>query len=161
MPLDSTKSPIGWKWKSINMETYEYTVADSTAFFVKSRSNDINKLVFTKFEGGQTTGKIVFDKSAVSMAGIPGIISRPAELSVFPNPVKDQLNIVLGDKVNGTVQVSVFDLTGRQVFSVNQETSGNTLSLDLPKSALGNGMHLLKVDTGNGVFTSKFMVAKY
>lgn len=158
IPLDSTKSPIGWEWKTYSGGVY--SVADSTAFFEHSRNNDIYKLVFTKFEGS-STGKIVFDKTAVSPSGIP--VAKPglAEVSVYPNPVKDQLNIVLGDEIHGTVHISVFDLTGRQIFSAKQEVSDNILSLRLPESTVCSGLHLLKIETGRGIFTSKFLVIKY
>lgn len=161
LPLDSTKSPVGWEWKSFSMETFTYSVSDSTAFFVRSRNNDIYKLVFTKFEGGQTTGKIVFDKMPVSLSGIPFMKTGQPGVSVYPNPVRDQLNIVLGGEISGKVEVSVFDLTGRQVFSTVQEVSDNMLTLKLPESAVGNGLHLLKVGSGKGVFTTKFLVTKY
>jgi hypothetical protein len=159
-PLDSTKSPIGWEWKSFDMNSFTWTVADSTAFFVHSRNKDIYKLVFTKFEGS-STGKIVFDKMAVSPSGVPGIKSGLAEVSVYPNPVRDQLNIVFGDEIRGTVLVSVFDITGKQVFSSKQEVLDNTFSLKLPESSIESGLHLLKVVTGSGIYTSKFLVAKY
>jgi hypothetical protein len=159
-PLDSAKSPIGWNWKSYIMETNTYLIGDSTAFFVQTRNKDIYKLVFTAYEG-YNSGKIVFDKEAVSFSGIPIVKPDLTEVSVYPNPVKDQLNIILGDEVRGAVTVSVFDLTGRKVYSIKQESSGNILTVKLPESAVCSGMHLLKVDTGKSIFTSKFVVAKY
>jgi hypothetical protein len=156
-PLDSTKSPIGWEWK-----TYDgaYTVADSTAFFVHSRNKDIYKLVFTKFEGG-STGKIVFDKMAVSPSGIPFTKPGKAEISVYPNPVRDHLHIDLGEEVHGKAMVSIFDMTGRQVFSSRLDVDGHTISLAVPGSSFGRGLHLLKIETAKEIFTSKFLVAEY
>jgi hypothetical protein len=159
-PLDSAKSPIGWEWKSFDMNSFTWTVADSTTFFAHSRNKDIYELVFTKYDGS-STGKIVFDKKAASLSGIPGIKPGQAEISVYPNPVKDQLNIVLGDEIRGTVIVSVFDLTGRQVFVSRQEASGNVLSLILPQSTVCSGLHLLKIVTRSGIYTTKFLVSKY
>jgi hypothetical protein len=159
-PLDSTKSPVGWEWKSFDMDKFTWTVADSTTFFIHSWNRDIYKLIFTKFEGS-STGKIIFDKEAVSPSGIFSIKPGQAEISVYPNPVKDQLNIVLGDEIRGTVMVSVFDMTGKLVFNSRQEVSGNTLPLKLPASTVCNGLHLLKVQAGNEIFTSKFLVTNY
>jgi hypothetical protein len=127
---------------------------------VHSRNKDIYKLVFKKFEGN-TTGNIVFDKSAISPSGVPAIKQGMAEVSVYPNPVKDQLNIVFGDGVRGTVLVSAFDMTGRQVFSSKQEVSDKTLTMRLPGSFAGTGLYLLRVETGTGIYTSKFLVTKY
>ena len=159
-PLDSTKSPIGWEWKTFDMNSFSWTVADSTAFFVHSRNKDIFKLAFTKYEGS-STGKIIFDKTAISPSGIPAIKDGQAEVLVYPNPVRNQLNIVLGDQVRGAVRVSVFDMTGKRVFSSEQEASGSTISLRLPETSGCNGLHLLKVEAVNGIYTSKFLVTKY
>ena len=158
-PLDSAKSPIGWNWKSFNMDTFTWTVEDSTVFFVQTRNNDIYKLVFTAFEGS-STGKIGFEKLPVSPAGIPFVNHDLAEVTVYPNPVRDQLNIVMGNEIRGTVLVSVYDLTGRQVFSARQQVTDNVLSVKLPESAISGGLHLLKIDTGKSIFTSKFLVTK-
>lgn len=158
-PLDSTKSPIGWEWKTFDMNSFSWTVGDSTAFFMHSRNKDIFKLAFTKYEGS-STGKIVFDKTAISPSGIPAVRPGQAEVLVYPNPVRNQLNILLGDEVRGPVQVSLFDMTGKRVFSSEQEASGSTLSLRLPATSVCNGLHLLRVETGNGIYTSKFLVTK-
>jgi hypothetical protein len=159
-PLDSAKTPMGWEWKSFDMNSFTWTVADSTAFFVHSRNKDIYKLVFTKYDGS-STGRILFDKMAVSPSGIS--VKKPvkADISVYPNPVTDQLNIVLGDEIHGTVFVSVFDMTGKQVFSTKQEMSDNIFSLKLPESAVCSGLHLLKIVTASGIYTAKFLVGKY
>jgi hypothetical protein len=160
IPMDSTKSPIGWNWKSFDMNNFVWTVADSTAFFVHSRNKDIYKLVFTRFEGS-STGKIVFDKQAVSPSGIPAIKPGLSEISIYPNPVHDQLNVVLGDGVRGAAIVTVYDLTGRQVYASRQELSGNTLSVRLPDASVTTGLHMLRVETENGVYTTKFLVTRF
>jgi hypothetical protein len=154
MPLDSTKSPVGWEWKTFDMGTFTWTVADSTAFFVQTRKNNIYKLVFTKFEGS-TTGKIVFEKSPMSSAGL---VERNIndEVTVFPNPVKDHF----GKKINGNVRVVIYDITGKQVYSSQQVISDNFISVNMPESSLSNGLHLLKAETAEGIFSSKFMVYK-
>lgn len=158
-PLDSTKSPIGWEWKSFDMNSFTWTVADSTAFFVHSRNKDIYKLVFTKFEGS-STGKIVFDKSAVSTSGVPGIQSGPTAVSVYPNPVKNQMTIDFGKEITGSVVLTIFDITGKQVYYSIQTVSGNAVSVSIPESAICSGLHLIKVVTGSGIYISKFLVAK-
>jgi hypothetical protein len=156
MPFDSTKSPIGWEWKSFNGTGY--TVADSTAFFVHTRKNNDYKLVFTKFEGS-STGKIVFDKTPMSASGMFEN-SHQTEVIVYPDPVKDHLTIDFGKQINGNAAITVFDITGKQVYASKQVISGNSLSVSIPESSAGNGLHLLKVETVEGIFSSKFMVYK-
>jgi hypothetical protein len=159
MPFDSTKSPTGWEWKSFNMNTFTWTVADSTAFFVHTRKNNVYKLVFTRFEGS-ATGNIVFDKEPMSPSNI--FESTPVTaVTVYPNPVKDQLTIDFGKQIEGEVSIAIFDLSGRQVYSSEQVVSDNTITLRLPESTVCKGLHLMKIITGDGIFSSKFMVYKY
>jgi hypothetical protein len=158
MPFDSTKAAIGWEWKTFDMDTFTWTVADSTAFFVNTRKNNIYKLVFTKFEGS-STGNIVFNKDPLSS----GIIDQEKELkvTVYPNPVKDQLNIVLGEEIRGKAVISIYDITGKLVYTTTQDVRDNILAFRLDQFSVCSGLHLMKVVTESGVFSSKFMVYKY
>ncbi|NTV83524.1 MAG: T9SS type A sorting domain-containing protein [Bacteroidales bacterium] len=155
MPFDSTKSPIGWEWKTFDMNTFTWTVADSTAFFVHTRKDNVYKLVFTKFEGS-TTGNIVFSKEPLSA----GIFDQDikSELTVYPNPVSDHLTIDFGRQVNGMADISIFDMTGRLIYSSEKEIIGHKLSVRLPETSSVKGLHLMKVGTEIGTFSSKFMV---
>ena len=155
MPFDSTKSPIGWEWKTFDMNTFTWTTADSTAFFVHTRKDNIYKLVFTKFEGS-TTGNIVFTKEPLS-AGIFDQ-DREKELTVYPNPVSDHLTVDFGRQFNGMADISIFDMTGRLIYSSEKEIIDQKISVRLPEASSVKGLHLMKVGTEYGIFSSKFMV---
>ena len=156
VPFDSAKSVVGWEWKTFDMGTFTWTCADSTAFFVHSRKNNVYKLVFTKFEGS-TTGNIVFTKEPMSSSGI---FEKPSygELNVYPNPVKDQLTVDFGKVISGKAVYSIFDNTGKQVYSSSEQLNGNLLYITLPDAALSTGLHFLRVNTEEGTFTSRFMI---
>lgn len=154
VPLDSTKSPVGWEWKTYNSG---WTLADSTAFFVKTRKNNMYKLVFTKFEGS-STGKIIFDKVPLSSSGITEDNFQPL-VTVYPNPVKDHLTLDFGKEIKGKVSIMIFDITGKQVYAENQVISDQSIILSMPGS-VSNGLHLLQAVTDEGIFSSKFMVYK-
>jgi len=156
MPFDSTKSPIGWEWKMFDMGTFSWTVEDSTAYFVHTRKDNIYKLVFTRFEG-TNTGNIVFTKEPMA-AGIFDGGDAGLSARVYPNPVKNLISIDLGKAINGTATVSIFDITGRKIYSSKNEAVGSVISLQLPETMTTNGLHMLTVETGEGIYTSKFLV---
>ncbi len=155
-PLDSSKSPVGWEWKKFDMDNFTWTVDDSTAFFIQTRKNDIYKLVFKNYEGSNS-GKIVFEKASVSLTGI-GESSPGLSAVLYPNPVRDHLNIVFDGSIQGKAFIAIFDMTGKQVFSTTQDVSDKSVSVRLPESILSSGLHMVKVETENGIFSSKFMV---
>jgi hypothetical protein len=156
MPFDSTKSPIGWEWKTFDMGTFTWSVADSTAFFVHTRKNNVYKLVFTKFEGS-STGNIVFSKESMTNSGVFENESA-GTLKIYPNPVKDMLNIDLGTDHRGEAEVYMFDITGRQVYHDSMMAEGGVISFALPSGAKLQGMYMLRVNTGKGIYTSRFIV---
>jgi hypothetical protein len=156
LPFDSTKSPVGWEWKTFDMGTFTWTVDDSAAFFVRSQEDNVYKLVFKKFEGS-STGKIIFEKELMSSAGI---IDRESagEALVYPNPVKEHLTVDFGNEITGTADVAIFDISGRQVYSSRVELHDHLLSLQMAEINTANGLHLVKVMTADGLYSSKFMV---
>lgn len=73
-------------------------------------------------------------------------------ISLFPNPVTDQLNIELADRVQ-YAEVTVIDLTGKVL---QKETiSGNRASLNI--STLPKGLYFLKIREQGRSMVMKFM----
>ena len=158
MPFDSTKSPIGWEWKSFDMGTFTWTIADSTAFFVNTQKDNVYKLVFTKFEGSET-GNIVFSKEPMGSSSIFEF-TPVNDAIVYPNPVTDQFTIDFGKEIEGDVTLNIFDITGKQVYSVERIVNGHVITVTLPEAGISKGLHLLNVITEEGIFSSKFMIYK-
>ena len=74
-------------------------------------------------------------------------------LNVFPIPTTGIVNLN-GEALNGYFSVSVYDGTGREVF-----TSANEIMLDL--SFLNSGMYLMNIRTENsGVITKRISIVK-
>lgn len=158
MPFDSTKSPIGWEWKTFDMGTFTWTVADSTAFFVHTRKDNVYKLVFTKFDGS-TTGNIVFSKEVLSSSGI-GENDAKRQARVYPNPVSDRISVDFNEYVEGMAEVQIFDMTGREVFNLRMMADGNNLSFTLPAGGDMEGLYILRVVTEGDIYTSRFIAFK-
>ena len=73
------------------------------------------------------------------------------ELNVYPNPSSNQVFIDLNGLSNGeTVQVEIFDLSGKKV--LNEQYTGNTLSL--PANTLTKGMYLIRVSNTDKVIAN-------
>ena len=82
-----------------------------------------------------------------------------SDLVVFPNPVKNNLNIRLSDGINGAFKISIIDIYGNSV--VNSHFESNTHSLELPKN-ITNGTYFVRVsdETGRIISKSKIIVNK-
>lgn len=75
------------------------------------------------------------------------------KLRIYPNPVQDFLNIEL--KTGSVVGVELYNSVGALVFSDN-EKAFQTRQLDL--SGFGRGVYLLKIETDQGVHSTKVVL---
>ena len=74
-----------------------------------------------------------------------------ANLSVYPNPVSDRLNIDYKENIS---TLNVYDLSGRSVKSFTTNNSNNSIDV----SDLKSGIYLLRIETENkNVSTVKFI----
>jgi len=89
---------------------------------------------------------------------LAGAASVDAELSFWPNPASNELQVVLNNVPPGRVEVLVFDQMGRQamtpmVFSVDGGLFRTTLDVE----QLPTGMHHLVVSHAKGRISERFM----
>jgi len=75
-----------------------------------------------------------------------------SNISIYPNPVRDRLNVVLPVEFKDISAVEVIDITGKTVLT--SEFKSNH-SLDV--SSLTKGIYTLKVTAGDSVVQQKFM----
>ena len=74
---------------------------------------------------------------------------------LFPNPAKDELNLILKEQMSIT-QKFVFDNLGRKVAVKVKKVDGNKLTLDV--SSLKSGVYYLSIVNKTSTKTYKFMV---
>jgi serine protease AprX len=72
-------------------------------------------------------------------------------LSVYPNPVGDELHVICSDAMKG---YALFDVQGRLMTS---GTVSNQTTLDLSTYSLVNGVYLLSITTEKGSFVQKIV----
>jgi PKD repeat protein len=72
-------------------------------------------------------------------------------IKVYPNPVKDVMNVETGSNIQS---IQLFNVTGQMV--VNKQVDGKTVTLST--SSLKAGIYMLKVVTENGTIERKVVV---
>ncbi|KAF5062448.1 hypothetical protein DSECCO2_304930 [anaerobic digester metagenome] len=86
---------------------------------------------------------------------------KSVTLSVYPNPVKSEVHFNVSLNGNSSLQVSLYNLQGKLVKSVNFGMPGRgEHQLTIPAADLVNGTYLMKVTEGSSVKTAKFVVTK-
>ena len=75
--------------------------------------------------------------------------SNGSQLSFYPNPVRDVLNIVLGSNTRGRYSVRVTDAKGSSVLQRNNLDAFNNV-LSLNTSALSQGVYMVEIISADG-----------
>lgn len=73
------------------------------------------------------------------------------DAAVYPNPVQDIMYLRTTDKAN---DISVYDLSGRQLIHLQPETNGE---IQIPMNGLQAGTYMLMIRTGQAVKTTKII----
>lgn len=140
-PFNTETNIIGHDWKSFNLDTYTYDIADSLTYFVFAQTGDVWKLVFTGFNGS-TDGKVYFTKEMVSAVGIEEVAK--VEIETYPNPAMDVLNI---HSTNAVKSIKLYNTNGQLIFA-NVNVSNTLIQLDVAQ--FNHGMYLLETSTLSG-----------
>ncbi len=146
--LESMKITVGADWKKYSGG---YVIEDSTIFFVTDLQQNVNRLVFTGFDG-MSTGNIYFEKALASLASVNENVSN-SSFGLFPNPANQFVTIGIEDEGNWN-EVIVSDLTGKTVLS--QKVTGSSLKLQLEN--LQPGMYLVSLHAENNTSTRKLII---
>jgi len=98
---------------------------------------------------------IVIDEGAVVNTEEVAVSNR---LRLFPNPTSDAVQVELEDRVEGEVQVSVFDLQGREIQRTVHAGMNNVMALNTGQ--LPEGLYLVTVRTEKAIYTERLVVSR-
>ena len=82
-------------------------------------------------------------------------------ITLYPNPVRDEANLIIELNDNSNIDIVVFDMSGKIVSSVfNGQVSSGKSEFKINTNELENGMYYTKISTGTSVKTIKMNVIK-
>lgn len=100
-----------------------------------------------------TAFKLIDSDFATEYIPYPDVLSvenvgLSADLNIYPNPVKNRINVVSNQSIN---RLQLFDVLGKRVADVRS-------SDNLDVSHLNSGLYVLKVNTETSVYTHKVLI---
>ncbi len=119
-----------------------------------------NRLFFSMNDGivGQEPWVMVLEDSLVVSTLAP--LSQANELSIWPNPAKDLVNLILEHQSGKTVWVKITNNTGQVVYQ-KRHALPDSGPLSIRFSQQSKGVHFLHLSTENGKFwTKKLIIAE-
>lgn len=150
---------IGADWKSFNLATNTWKVADSTAYFVKTANGKIYKMIFTGF-GGTGTGNCLFTREFLGTTSVKVADNKIAALAVSPNPATDgQFNIVYDfGKTPQSANFQLFSLAGQSVYSQKLQNTEGVQILQMPHLNLTNGVYVARLTFDGQTLVRKIVI---
>lgn len=150
---------IGYNWKTF---TTSWSIEDSLVYFVKSREEEIWKLVFTGF-GGSSNGNYIFSKEKLSAVGIKNAENKQvASLSVYPNPsLSDEENTTIVYNFQNhfsSAVLNIYDMSGKRVASQRLDSSSGLHTETIETTTLQAGMYIVMMNVDGQTVQQKLIV---
>lgn len=114
-------------------------------FLIKPLSAGEAKLAFTATDA---LGAVTKDTITVTVNNVLGIEETNGGLKVYPNPVLNTAQVILGSEWKGNVTVAITDAAGRIHLVQNAEANGER-DIHLDVSSLTRGFYILKVKSAD------------
>jgi hypothetical protein len=141
------------------------TVSSSFNSFTdfNSPSKDVAYIVSINRPGGCNTGfrnsgfsEVYSNVAAVSLVSVAE--NKKLDLSIYPIPANDRINIQFGENVTGSLSLTITDVTGRNIHSegLNELLPGQVHTVN--SSNFAEGMYLLNIISAGTISTTKIVV---
>ncbi|MFY0625467.1 MAG: T9SS type A sorting domain-containing protein [Reichenbachiella sp.] len=113
----------------------------------------------------QLSGKMYYKLSQTDFDGTRVVLktlslsefNNELDVDLFPNPVLDQLNIVVKNNIELNSLVIV-DMSGKQHNDFQVKRHGNIISLIFSKSSTKSGLYYLILSSNEGAFSKRFII---
>lgn len=149
---------IGYNWKSFSGSVW--TIEDSLVYFVKTKTGNIWKLIFTGF-GGSSNGNYIFSKKMMSATGIDDLNGESlGTLALYPNPSSGENTTIIYsiDKTVSSAVLNIYDLSGRIVQTERLNNNPGFYQQQLSNQNLTAGMYLVSIDLDGSRIQQKLIV---
>jgi len=153
--------PGDWVLKSVPLNKTGMSSAKKISFRFRYRPG-INSDGYVTTEGYSTGNNFYIDRINFSSSPLGLNTLLPNEdhaVVVAPNPTNGDAYVIIIDDNNVNVRVTITDISGRLIYTAQQQTTGSITNITIPKSALPiGGMYLVNVATPNQTHTEKLVV---
>ncbi len=80
-----------------------------------------------------------------------------SELSIRPNPVVNELEVIIPSTIQAGAMLQIMDMNGKKLFSERVGEGSNLMKLNLSELNLSGGVYLLNIQDGETLLTRRFV----
>jgi PKD repeat protein len=121
-------------------------------------TSDNVKVILTN---AQPHADVVMTFSGKNILGMENDSSPLREISVYPNPANDKVDIALNLKVSTVLNLDIYDLRGQMVSCFVTSSGPGRNVITIPAAQLSAGFYMLRISSDNGIHVvRKLMIAR-
>lgn len=90
--------------------------------------------------------------------GIDNIKSGTETITIYPNPVTDQLMMSINLKTSDVIRIDVCIITGQVVYTIEKNINAGQSTVNLPFSRLNDGMYFVRIHSEDGINVAKRVI---
>ena len=146
-----------WVLQSFNIPTSVRTDKVFFRFRFKPGADDLNAVNGRTIPG--TGNQFFIDRINVSAfkAGVNTLLGEKS-IALAPNPTNGSSQLIIKSNSRETATVSVTDITGKVVYTTQQQLNGNITNIEIPASAIKTkGVYMVRVVAGELNQTEKLV----
>jgi len=113
--------------------------------------------IYDSKSGSITTRIDAIEVYNADLSAVNELKANELKVELYPNPVRNQLNIRFMDTNLKNVNLNLYDLSGKLLISKNVN-SGNLLNYRLDVQTLNSGFYLLKINSEKQLITRKIII---
>jgi len=105
----------------------------------------------------------VEDEATACVQTPPALKTTFGLTSVFPNPVKDEVSFEYVIPENSMGVLSVYDISGRKIYSVDLLDMRGIVKIDIDSSnfsAIADGLYITRLTAGDNIDVKKFVITR-
>ena len=101
---------------------------------------------------------VLADGTAFMLGNVTGIEenSNNSNFNIYPNPAFDAVNIQFADSDVNEKEITITDMTGREVRKVNKKYAGEKINVNI--SSLKKGIYMFNVSSNNKTSSQKLII---
>ncbi len=145
---------IGYDWKELNYDTFQWEVHDTIVYIVKTPVGDYWEMIFSGFSG-TSTGVIEFNKRKIGSVGINESSIVFAE--VYPNPSTGVITLTY--VAESDLHIEVINSGGQRVYRENLEGYNGAISTtQLDLTTVEKGLYFIQITDNDGSLITKKLI---
>jgi hypothetical protein len=124
---------------------------------------------FNRSTDGTSNSNIAFTSTALATQNIAvtgSLVTSVREISnisnfvMYPNPAKDQLNVLFTAEQSANINLTIIDVTGKVIGTYTENAVTGNNRFELNTADLNNGIYFLNIQSLESTKTVRFSIAK-